>query len=55
MTNPQSKQDIDRIRQRAGSRKAALERIRSILAMYQQGRAASSCMDEIAKAMKAVK
>ena len=51
----QSKRDADRIRQRAGSRKAALSRIRSILAMYQQGRGAASCMDEIVKTMKAVK
>ncbi len=51
MSNP----DIDRIKQRAGSRKIALSQIRSILAQYQQGKAASSCMDEIDKAMKAVK
>ena len=50
-TNP----NIDRIKQRAGSRKIALSRIRSILEMYHQGRAASSCMDEIEKAMRAVK
>jgi hypothetical protein len=55
MTKTQSKQDVDRIRQQAGARKVALSRIKAILEMYRQGRAASSCMDEVAKAMKAVK
>lgn len=54
MTNP-TKQDIDRIKQCVGARKAALSKIRAVLTMYQQGKAASSCMVEIEKAMRAVK
>ena len=45
-------QHIDRIKQCVGSRKAALSQVRSILAMYHQGKAASSCMDEIDKAIR---
>jgi hypothetical protein len=55
MTKTPSKQDVDRIRQQSGARKVALSRIKTILEMYRQGRSASSCMDEIARAMKAVK
>lgn len=55
MTEIRSKQDVDRVRQRAGSRKATFSRIRAVLEMYRQGRSASACMDEIDKAMKAVK
>lgn len=47
-----SKPDIDRIKQRAGSRKILVSKLRSILVQYHQGRAASSCMDEIDKAMR---
>lgn len=55
MTQAPSNQDVDRIRQRAGSRKIAQSRIRTILAMYRQGKAATACMDEIEKAMQGVK
>jgi hypothetical protein len=55
MTQIQSKQDVDRLRTSADARKEALARVKSILEMYRQGRTASSCMDEIAKAMKAVR
>jgi hypothetical protein len=54
MVNP-TKSDIDRRKQRAGSRKIALSKVRAILTQYHQGRAARSCMDEIEKAMRAVK
>jgi len=50
-----SNPDIDRIKQRAGSRKIALSKVKAILAQYQQGKTASSCMDEIDKAMRVVK
>lgn len=47
-----SKPDIDRIKQCVGSRKLALSKVRAILAQYQQGRAASSCMAEIETAVR---
>jgi hypothetical protein len=50
-----TKSDIDRRKQRAGSRKILVSKVRAILVQYHQGRAASSCMDEIDKAMRAVK
>lgn len=54
MVNP-TKSNIDRIRQQAGSRKIATSRVKAIIVQYRQGRAASSCMDEIEKAMRGVK
>lgn len=48
----QSRQDRDRIRQRAASNRAIVDRVRSIIGMYRQGRAASACMDEVAKAVE---
>lgn len=47
--------DIDRRRQTGGSRKAAVSKVKTILVQYHQGKAASSCMDEIEKAMRGVK
>lgn len=46
------KSDRDRIRQRASGNRAVVDRVRSIIEMYRQGRAASSCMAEIEKAVK---
>lgn len=48
----QSRQDRDRIRQRAASNRAVVDRIKSIVAEYRQGGAASACMDEVAKAVE---
>lgn len=42
-----SKADVDRIRQTVGKRRATLSKVRQIVAMYRQGKAASSCMAEI--------
>lgn len=56
MTGPQSKQDVDRIRQRAGKRKVVIARVAKIVSEYRdQGRAASACMADIEKAMREVK
>lgn len=51
--NPQiqNKADRDRIRQRASGNRAVVDRIRSIVETYRQGRAASSCMAEIEQAV----
>lgn len=48
----QSRQDRDRIRQRAASNRAVVDRIKFIVAEYRQGGAASACMDEVAKAVE---
>ena len=48
----QSRQDRDRIRQRAASNRAVVDRIKSIIADYRQGGAASACMDEVAKVVE---
>lgn len=48
----QSRQDRDRVRQRAASNRAVVDRIKSIIADYRQGRAASACMDDVAKAVE---
>jgi hypothetical protein len=47
-----SKSDRDRIRQRSASNRQLLDRIRKLVSEYHEGRAASSCMAEIEKAVK---
>ena len=56
MTGPQSKRDVDRIRQRVGKRKAVIAHVAKIVSEYRdQGRAASACMADIEKALETVK
>ena len=50
-----TKSNIDRIKQRAGSRKIALAKIRAALAAYRQGMSATAFAEEVEKAMRAVK
>jgi hypothetical protein len=52
MSGPTSKSDRDRIRQRSASNRQLLDRIRKLVSEYHEGRAASSCMAEIEKAVK---
>lgn len=47
-----SKSDRDRIRQRASSNRSVLDKIRKLVSEYHEGRAASSCMAEIEKAVR---
>jgi len=54
MVNPNS-QHIDRIKQRAGSRKIALTKIRAALAAYHKGMSTTAFAEEVEKAMKGVK
>ena len=54
MVNPNS-QHIDRIKQRAGSRKIALSKIRAALAAYHKGMSATALAEEVEKAMRGVK
>lgn len=54
MVNP-TKSNIDGIKQRAGSRKIALAKIRAALAAYRQGMSATAFAEEVEKAMRAVK
>jgi hypothetical protein len=54
MTNP-TKSDIDRIKQRAGSRKIALSKIRAALVAVKQGMSETAFVEEVEKAMRAVK
>lgn len=54
MTNP-TKPDIDRIKQRAGSRKIALAKIRAALVALKQGMSATAFAEEVEKAMRGVK
>lgn len=55
MNQIHSNQDVDRIRQRAGSRKAAISKIRAALAAYRQGMSATAFAAEVEKAMRGVK
>lgn len=50
-----SKPNIDRIKQRAGSRKIALAKIRAALAAYHKGMSATAFAEEVEKAMRVVK
>jgi hypothetical protein len=50
-----TKSDIDRRKQRAGSRKIALSKIRAALAAYRQGMSATAFAEEVEKAMRTVK
>lgn len=54
MTHP-TKSDRDRIRQRAGSRKLALSKIRAALVAYHKGMTATAFAQEVEKVMKGVK
>lgn len=54
MVNP-TKSNIDSIKQRAGSRKIALAKIRAALAAYRQGMSATALAEEVEKAMRSVK
>ena len=51
----QTKSNIDGIKQRAGSRKIALAKIRAALAAVRQGMSDSAFVEEVEKAMKGVK
>lgn len=50
-----TKPDIDRIKQRAGSRKIALSKIKAALVAYRQGMSATALAEEVEKAMRNVK
>lgn len=39
--------DIDRVKECVGHRRAALTKIRKIVAMYREGKASASCMAEV--------
>lgn len=54
MVNP-AKSNIDSIKQRAGSRKIALAKIRAALMAYHKGMSATAFAEEVEKAMRAVK
>ena len=51
----QTKSNIDRIKQRAGSRKIALSKIRAALMAVRQGMSDSAFVEEVEKAMRGVK
>lgn len=55
MTHPNSKSDRDRIRQRAGSRKLAMSKIRAALVAVRQGMSDAAFVEEVEKAMKNVR
>lgn len=50
-----SNPNIDRIKQRSGSRKIALAKIRAALAAYHKGMSATAFAEEVEKAMRTVK
>lgn len=50
-----SKSDIDRIKQRAGSRKIALAKIRAALVAVKQGMSEKAFVEEVEKVMRVVK
>lgn len=45
--NSKADRDRDRVRQRAVSNRQMVEAVRRVLKDYEQGRAASACMDKI--------
>lgn len=52
MTQINTKSDRDRVRQRAGGAKQAIQQLRRVLREYREGRAASACMADLERLFK---